>query len=162
MSRTWTIIVAAIVSVGALGAGLTVGGAFTGGESEPAAPAVEASLSRGDSTVPMVGDPDRMIPRIMADRPDPIPVVGERDEETFYVSKADFEAMLRAYYARRLGGPYSATDELAPARDASGKLVGYWTGGAGFISLEAATSPDFDLCKLRAERSASSAAPDCR
>lgn len=85
---------------------------------------------------------------------DMVKIAGPNEDDVLYTKSSDFEAMVRASSAKQLGLPYDPSDEMAPVVDKNGTKVGYFARGTGFIPVEVADAPGFDLCALIKERGA--------
>lgn len=82
------------------------------------------------------------------DGDDRIPIAGP-DGATYFASKAAFERMMRAQFAKQFGSTFDPADQLVAVVNASGDHVGYFAQGAGYIPREVVESPNFSLCEIQ-------------
>jgi hypothetical protein len=77
---------------------------------------------------------------------DPVRFAGRPESRVVFVSRADYECMVRAYVGLELLGQTGAPmDQLAVARDAHGRVVGYVAEATGFIPKAVVSATNFEL-----------------
>lgn len=75
-----------------------------------------------------------------------IKIAGSQDDDVYYSKASDYEAMVRASVAENFGVPFDEATKIVPVVDATGKRVGYFAAGAGFMPAEVVEAPGFVLC----------------